>query len=292
VAAAGATAATAGTKDLFHNAPIDDWPAPWELTAPESHVLIYNGDAYGVEPVKLAVKELIARQVLRAEIVTRGRLRKDAPALYEGARPNGSVAPALAPMLSAFNAARRRAPGNGVFLSDLRAAARAEVGRLERYHEEHVVPLLVGRGLLIYGSARGFSTRPTCRCTAAGRDAESELQRWIALGRENLARWRADEPAHAVAYLQGAGAALLLAEDLYPEISELHRNDSFHNVLHHDPVTLGLLADAFDDRPGSDVCDLDFATVDLSTLGALGNLAALDAPFGGGGDGGGDGGGG
>ena len=57
--------------------------------------------------------------------------------------------------------------------------------------------------------------------TKAGREAVDELERWLRLGKERLGEWVADDPAKAFAYTAGAGAAILLMDDLYPEFALL-----------------------------------------------------------------------
>jgi hypothetical protein len=198
----------------------DDWPAPWQLTAPESHVLAFNGGALDATPLMLAISELVASRVLRLETVDRrrGLKRSHEGALYEGAEASMRVADALAPARAAYGAARRRAPDDGVLVADLVNDARSEIGPPKRYHERHIVPLLVDQGLLEAGPARLLRRRRDHHWTTAGRDREAGLQRWLTIGRENLARWSSDEPATAAAWAQGAGAALLLADDLRPHL--------------------------------------------------------------------------
>jgi hypothetical protein len=36
------------------------WPPPWELTAPESHVIEWRGAGLHGEPIRLAINELIS----------------------------------------------------------------------------------------------------------------------------------------------------------------------------------------------------------------------------------------
>ncbi|MEA2157551.1 MAG: hypothetical protein QOE11_3691 [Solirubrobacteraceae bacterium] len=204
-----------------------DWPAPWQLTAPESHVLAFNGGALEATPFMLAITELIARRTLRLETVDRrrGLKRSREAALYEGADASTRVADSLAPALAAYGAARRRAPDDGVLVADLANDARSEIGPPKRYHERHVVPLLVDQGLLEAGPKRGLRRRPDHHWTTAGRDTEADLQRWLTIGRDDLARWSTHEPATAAAWAHGAGAALLLADELRPHLLALVANN-------------------------------------------------------------------
>ena len=147
--------------------------------------------------------------------------------------------------------------------------------------------------------------------TDTGRAAVDELERWLQVGRERFGEWVSDDPAKALAYTSGAGAAILLMGDAYPEFAQLERHLAERRSAggdggYADGGDTGDAADDDDDRAGleADLSGADLDGIDLGTLGEdPGGLDGLDAAFGaidlgvdagGGGDagaGGGDGGG-
>lgn len=302
--------------------PATRWPAkPWELTAPESYVLLHGRKASGLEALKLALVELVARRALLLEPVEvmelRGRMRRNA--LREGPMLRSISEPSLLPPADLFGPLRkgrlrtvRGSAGQveGVLLKDFApAAARAfsdglRLNPFGRYLDRHVIPSLVRRGLVGIENRRlGVFSRGGKFRTPAGIWARSDLQAWMRVGEERLSRWLSDDPSRALAYVTTAGAAVLLVTNRYPELSVLGRRLRERGGLEY----AGVLTDA-DEGPGGDSTAAgldavqqsgDLGALDLSTLGLdfsaldgidgafraldAGMAAGLEAPSGGGG---------
>ena len=291
-----------------------EWPPRWELSAPETHVLQHRGSAYADEPFRLAVKELVARRVLRIEPIRKaGRdSRRTRYALTKGRGSTTDLAAPLRPVLDLYRDTRPRTietvrdesthvtTVDGVLVKDLAKAARKRFKPIDRYREEHVVPALVSRGLLEVSGTRGFPRRPDYDWTPAGLEADALLERWLALVRENIAGWTAGGLERALTYPDGAGAALLLLDDLYADLDALGRRRREAGA--GDSGGEGGSAEERDPGEGSEPLpsgdqSLDFGGADFDgfefgglDFGGLGNLGEL-TPSGGDGGGGGEGGG-
>jgi hypothetical protein len=294
-----------------------DWPErPWLLTAPESYVLNYAGDGHGHEALKLAVKELVSRRALGVVAVqTRGPTgrRKLRTALVEGPVQLDYALP-LTPVFDLFTNTRKRrldaAPRSGeassvdgVLISDFAKAARKRFRPLTKYRDGCVTPALKGRGLLTTRS-QGMFGRQVPTWTPAGHDALNELEEWLRIGHRRFNFWLHANPERALAYTVGAGALILLREDMYPAFAALGRKLAAGGLA--EATVVGLASDptlgpAIDALTGPDPClgPLDLAALDasFSDLGGMdAALAAIsvgiDAGGAGGGGGGGDGGGG
>lgn len=303
--------------------PQPDWPATrWRLTAPETYVLNYAGDGRGADVFKLAVKELVARRALRVEpAATHGRRRtlKERPALTAGPLAGMTAEPPLSPVLALFADAEKRTlqateasaagarPIEGVLVEDFAKAARKRFRGFDGYRDQHVVTALVARGLMTSDTRTFLRVFDTERkgWTDTGRELVVELERWLQVGRERLGEWAADEPAKALAYTSGAGAAILLMDDAYPDFALLERHLAERRAAGDGGGGGGVDGGAADDddRGGSEpeLSDADSGGIDLAALGGdyFGGLDGLDTAFsavdsgidaGGGGDGGGGGG--
>jgi hypothetical protein len=306
-----------------------EWPkAGWQLTAPESYVLRYGAyqDA-GVEPFKLAVKELVVRRALLVkQTETRrflGRIRA-CSALKEGPRAAAVTEPSLTIVLALYrrlagprSATGRRsgAPGNQngavPMTSFVRAARKQFGGRLGKYRDPHVVGALAQRGLVEKAADPLATVFPRTRWfwTDAGAAADENLERWLTIGRLHLRRWVWDDPSRALAYAGGAGASILLLNQLHGvELGGLaqrvHERAGWHAGSGGEGLVLAPAAasgtegapaptdPAGDHWPGVDALgDLDFGAFDFGALDGIGGeFVAFDVGAGGGG--GGDGGGG
>jgi hypothetical protein len=267
-----------------------EWPkARWRLTAPESYVLQAPLDLSGAEAFKLALRELLLRRALRVERLETARvLGRTRPKTV--LRSAASVAePALAPLLELHARVIQRGGHDGVLVEDFARAARREFGRsFAGYVDDHVYPALAERGLVTSREERrlGLFRRMRHELTAAGHDVAAELGDWLQVGRERVEGWTRDSPERALAYAGGAGAAILLMPELYPEFERLGR----HVATQGEPVAglgefgggeLDLGAFGSGDPGATDAFD-SFDGID----------AGVDAGAGWGGDGGGDGGGG
>ena len=280
------------------HAPFDSG-SRWELTAPESYVLEFQGNWAGGQPLELAVKQLVVGRVLCVAQAQPARLRgrKPRPVLVDGPNARSEVPPVLAPVLAAYHRARRRPvevldPGSplpvraeGVLIKDMVRAVFNELKSRERYRERYVVPALVDRALIAPAGTRGLRGTTEYAWTPAGRKALARLDELKAIGRQHLRAWTHADPARGLAYLASAGSLVLLMSDLYPELEAL--SDRTREIVG---------SPGFFDGPGYAI------TVEaLGDLGGLGGLEGLGdlgglGGFGGfgdfGGGGGGDGGGG
>jgi hypothetical protein len=52
-----------------------------------------------------------------------------------------------------------------------------------------------------------------------GREAVEEIEEWLRTGRARLGDWVSEEQELAYTYTSGAGATILLMDDLYPEFA-------------------------------------------------------------------------
>lgn len=261
----------------------------WKLTAPESFVLRYaTAASIRLEVFKIALVELLAREALtlRGALVPR-RLpgRRAVWLIADGARLDTITEPALTPVLDAYERARERwlrvgrasddptVVVEGVEIPSLIRAATNRPGGIKGYVKRDVVGALQERGLLSRDNVR----------TSRGEEADQLLEQWLDLGTRHLRRQTlraGGDSTWANAYLSGAGAAVLLANELYPALARLGNAEQV-----------------------SSVSDQPFAVLvgppDTETVLGLDALAAIDGSFtvlsdsfgagdfGGGGDGGG-----
>jgi len=201
----------------------------WALTAPESYVLVY-GRNFPAEPIKLALAELIARGVLRLieaqekwwpfgkkksiEVLTRG--------------PNAGVAlpRSLAAMLELYQAAPQH-----ILAEDLSVVAVDELARLlrrryrtyERFVMSEVMPTLIEKGLYRTGTQPSYWPFQTSRHvrTPQGDEAAAQLEGWLATTEEEFSELLAADPGAASQFVLRAGAALLLLQQLHPQLRQL-----------------------------------------------------------------------
>lgn len=282
--------------------------APWRLTAAESYVLRHAPSRpAGTEVLKFAVKELVVRGALRVGWATSTRRlpwprRQACPVMLAGPRRDSIEDAALKPVLEVYATCRRRVvatPEGGhldaVTLEDFVKAARKAFGRqMHRYANDHVLGLLERRGLITVDHFMGLGSA-RLSYTAAGREADEELERWLAAGRKPFRTWNSPETAVAQGYLHGAGAALLLLAHLEPELAPL---DRVLRTAAGAVPTYGGEAYAVAVGPGDELEGFDVSALQLDQLSALdgldGALSTIDFGFidGGAGGGGGDGGGG
>jgi hypothetical protein len=216
---------------------LGDWPTRWELTAPESHVLSYRGEAWQAEPIRLAVTELVARRIVSTVEVEPSARRRKGPswALVDGPNSKQSVEPPLDVVLDLIRGTERRPiqvlregstialASEAVLVTDLHRAVKNAFKPLDAYRERHVGPALVDRGLLWVPRPREGRRAPEFDWTVAGREADAQLGRWLELGRDHLADWVRLDRTRALAFTREAGSAVLLMRDSYPELEELSR---------------------------------------------------------------------
>jgi len=264
---------------------------PWELTAPESHVLRYGlgNHAESMAGFKLALTELVARQALTLQgaWVRRGWAPGRYPTflLCDGPRKAEVEERSLLPVLALHTRVTDRRPRRGVPFDDpegavggvllprfVAVAARRD-GGYRRYMERDVAGSLRERKLLSAVNAR----------TPAGALASEQLDAWLDVTRRSLFSWSHDQ-AWLRAYVSGAGSAVFIAQLATPGSPVLkHIGNAMASCASSDPT----YAAAWWESGG-----LDFAGLVDSVSGTF---DAVDAGFvgvgGGGGDGGGGGGG-
>ena len=281
------------------------WPATaWQLSAPESAVLVNGVGVPGRESFKLALMELLSRGVLRlTEVRERARLfgTRRTKVLTDGSRPGQPRQAVLARVWSLYHAQPAKVfpdGTHGVELSDFLRAARQRDGGVQRFTTSVVIPALVERGLLERQEKRLLLIFKETRHepTAAGLAAQAALQRWMLVARRDLNSWTQSDPSKALAFSALAGAALLLMPDLLPDLQLLDQQLKMRQPAHPG------LADSDGDESEIEGGDVDLTSfdsggLDLSGLAfdfdALGDLdsafdaidSAVDS-----GDGGGDGG--
>lgn len=264
----------------------------WELTAPESYVLVYGPKAGGSRPFKLALMELVAGKCLTLtnaeDSVLFGLWKSRVALLTPGAKhrsPGSRSLSALLDLLDEMSPRTTRAGNVGIPVAKFARKARRKYGWLGGYAETEVMPGLVSRGFYERQEQLGF-----WKITRAGKAARTELERNLAThGRERLSLWVDDDPAQALAFLGIAGSSSLLMEELHPDVRRLRERRQTEVGPY-----LGAEGGAEGDDPeagwGDTLGDLDLGALDLDRLD--GALSAIDAAVGsgGGGDGGGSGG--
>jgi len=300
-----------------------DWPRlRLDLTAPEWYVLNYVGHGFASEAFKLAVKELVVRGALGVEPVERRRLgrRRQGSALTDGPRLRMRPPPALAPVLDVYSKVQKQGlqttdasaagmrPIEGVHTEDFAKAARKRFGgQLNKYIRRCVLPLLSGAGLMTTAGG-GISKRTSW--TAAGRQAVDELDEWMAVGRRHLRPWVFRNPARGIAWASSGGAAVLLMNELYPQMVRLGQLLADRRLpADSGGAEIGIplsLDDSLGAEAGFHLSGMELSDLDLGFLAtAFGGFDGLDSAFtaidagigaggfggdGGGGDGGGGGG--
>ena len=289
----------------------DEWPSTrWALSAPASRALLRAPvPPGGVEPLTLALKELVVRGAVRLERVKRpGRVARGRDAAAVRVVPGApGVDAVLRPALDLVGGLRRRelvrADGSGdrvhaVLLDDLASLSER---RREAYRDDHVLPALERHGLATIRTLRvlGVVVRQRAALTERGFEAQDELRRWLEVGEDRVSGWAASDPARALAFAGGAGAALLLMPEVHRELHVLYHRDAVGDGGVADGAWPGSRAregdeprDALDEWSEAGTFGLGDGWLDASGFDRM-DLAwgAIDAAVGGGGgDGGGAGG--
>jgi hypothetical protein len=267
----------------------------WELTAPESYVLVYGPKAGGSRPFKLALMELVAGKCLvltdAKDSALFGLWKRSVALLAPGARHQPLDSRSLSSLLDLLGemSPRTTRDGNvGIPVAKFARKARRKYGWMGGYAETEVMTDLVNRGFYERQEQRGL-----WKITRAGKAARTELERNLAThGRERLSLWVDDDPAQALAFLGLAGSSSLLMKELHPDLRRLRERRHTETGAY-----LGAEGGAEGNDPeagwGDSLNDLDLGALDLGALDGLdGALSAIDAAVGsgGGGDGGGGGG--
>jgi hypothetical protein len=273
-------------------------------------VIEWRGAGFYGEPIRLAVTELITRRVLSLVPVERQRRRgaERVWGLTDGPAARAAVEPPLDAILELVRETRQPLPvlregstmavtAEGVLVKDLKRSVRKRFRHADEYRLRHVAPALVRRGLLEQNRSPGRKRAIEFDWTAAGREADAQLSRWLELARDHLADWVRTDRARALAFTKEAGSAVLLMKEQFPELDELSRHvgvsaadgagDPLGDAPHHHAAPGGPMPG----DPGLGDHDLDLGG--LGDLGLdFGGLLDLGGGLGDFGGGGGDGGGG
>jgi hypothetical protein len=274
----------------------------WELSAPESFVLLDGPDANGDQAFKLAVFELVGTGLLRVIDVDKTGILSQKRKTSVLARGDGGQEPGHGPLGSVWRLVQRTPQVSvpdgsmGVPITDLLTAAHEQYGSLDGFVRDEVMPELERRELYAREAYRILWLFPSTRwrLTPSGQQARDELERLIALGDERFRGWVQDDPSRAMAYTTAVGAAWLLMPAYWPLGREVYgRGDAGWGGMFSDtdPGSLDSLTQSFAATAGN---SSSFGSSDgLFGDGGLSfDGGGISGDAGGGGDGGGDGGGG
>jgi hypothetical protein len=216
----------------------------WEVSAPESQVLLWGPETGDAWLVKQATMELVVRRVLRLVSVPDRRLlvfSKRTNVLIPIRPLDDAASRALLAVTMAFPKARRYADGTiGVpveqvaravfsqFRKDGSIQVQGEAWSWSRggYGASVVLPALERRGLYHREQSKRLGLFPTTTwiLTDEGLAALEELRRITAIGRDQFAGWVNDDPAKAKAFVEMAGPAILLLGGVGPLLQRLHQS--------------------------------------------------------------------
>jgi hypothetical protein len=202
----------------------DEPPRRWELSAPESGVLLWGPETRAREALKLALLELVVRQVLRLVSVRERRLvifSQTFHVLAAGSGPERPSGPALRGVLEATPPSRTFA--DGTVGATVAQWARAVVGRYQReggYVQAEVLPALQARGLYRREQYRRLGLFQATRwaLTPEGLAALTELKSLMEHARALFGLGTLVDPASVRAHFERTGAAILLLPGLFPQL--------------------------------------------------------------------------
>lgn len=282
------------------------WPRNrWELSAPESHALLYGADGDAKQQFKLAVLELVARKSLVLEEVEESGYFGPKRTSILAAGPERGRTPESRPLAAVLRLhggiPQHPFPGGvtGVPVADLASAAVKKYGTLTKFTQSEVMSALEARGLYRREEYRVLWVFPATRwtLTTTGQAARSDLEGTTKLGERSFGTWVESEPARAMAFLGVAGSSVLLMDGIHSDLRRLQEEGEATGYGGYaGPVGGG------EGAPGTEPGEFDAGALDFGGLdfdfGALGDLggaldsigAGVDAGGGGGGDGGGGGG--
>lgn len=259
-----------------------------ELSAPEALVLLSLPRYDGRQALKLGFMGLVAQGVLRLDT-------EDRPGLLRTRRiPHLTVAPGLPanlPPIAASLVGVVRAAAPGGLMKDVVKQSMREYGKqLAGFVQNHVRPMLVGRGLAEIRQSRLLGIIPLARYfrTPAG-EAEKIRIEGAVRNAKTIPQLLKNDPAQAAVLVAAAGAAILLVEELRPHYDALSRALRGSDGGGFYSADGGGFGDGGSGFAGLDFGGLDFGGVDFSCFDS-GAFASFDAGFsdaGGGGDGGG-----
>ena len=204
----------------------------WELSAPESGVLLWGPETRNGEALKLALLELVVRKALRLVSVEERRFfirTKHTNVLTPGGRHDRPMTRSLQAVMEVQP--KLRSYGEGTFGAPVKEWARAVFNRYRQrggYVQSEVLPALEQRQLVAKERYKRLGLFEATRWvfTPAGTSALTELRALMETGRQMFGwhdtrfgeRWVEPDPAQVRAFAEAAGAALLLLTGQFPEI--------------------------------------------------------------------------
>lgn len=204
---------------------------PWELTAPESCMLLHGPKQNWarIRALKLALVELVARNKLcfeRGERRYLFGLRRSVVGLLapteEPERPDSRSLAAIFDL--AHDSGAGVAAGGesrSISVEKLVKAVRKRYGWPGGYVEKEVMPSLADRGLYQrQGPGSPLSGISEWKLTRNGENMRQELWQGVFAGEESFGNWVDENPQRALSFLGFAGSAVLLMEPIH---GELHR---------------------------------------------------------------------
>jgi hypothetical protein len=208
----------------------------WELPAPESQVLLSGPETNDDWVLKAALLELLVRGVLRLISGKHGRFvrrKGEMVALVSGREAAG--VPTLHAVINAYPDAQ--ALTQGVRVSEMARAVLMHYRERPRftggYVHEVVLPALGERGLFsreadaraqLLGVEGWFLTR-------SGLAALVALRTMLATARHSFGAWVGSDQARAGAFLESAGAAVFLMDDVIAALPQLREQRSRNRTV-------------------------------------------------------------
>jgi len=269
-------------------APVPGQVPRWQLSAPESYVLLHGPHASGAEAFKKGLLELAARGMLKLERRTRNRFlwfTATHSILLPGPKMAAiHAAPAPLRAIHSLYLSTRCFDPPGVRVKDLPGGSGRWI--IKSFASHVVMPTLVERGLYRFVDGYQFGIVPMKSFTETPRGlaARAELEALMQTAERDFTTSVTRDPAQALALLGSLGAAILLMQPLLPELQRLSQ------LVHKG---IGDLSPVAFSLSGLDLDSLDFDPDGLHGLDSS-SFDGFDGDGGGGGDGGGwgDGGGG
>lgn len=266
------------------------------LSPAETLVLLEPDAKKGREAVKVSLLHLVMRGLVR--------LRQEERKGFFGrcstvtCLASGTAAPDPAeavPLLAVIRAAEAKGGTMAEFVNE----AQREYGSdLDGFRRRHVLPALLGRGLVEERRERwlGLFNRTRLRHTPAGAAEKARIEGLMEQGR-TIPALLAQNPAQALAIAVALGSAILLVPELRPVYEELHRrlqaSSGLDSAGDGGSADFNWLGGATTGEGGDlDFGDFDAFTSSLDAFDSAFDSAASDAGADGGDGGGGDGGGG
>ena len=206
-------------------APVPGQAPRWQLSAPESYVLLHGPHASGAEAFKTGLLELVARGMLKLERRTRNRFlwfTATHGILLPG--PKMATIHAAPAPLRAIHSLYLSTPcfdPPGVRVKDLpRGSGRWTI---KSFASHVVMPTLVQRGLyrFVDGYQFGIVPKKGFTETPRGRAVRAELEALMQTAERDFTTSVTRDPGQALALLGSLGAAILLMQPLLPELQRL-----------------------------------------------------------------------